>query len=136
MKMKKIVSIIIAAALTLSFGTIMVSAGGHGHHAGAAAQYDRCYFTDEDGDGVCDRHGSDCRFIDEDGDVCDRHGSNCRFIDEDGNGVCDRHGSDCRFIDEDGDGVCDRKPQSCSGYGQGRGRHSGFGCHNGQGQRC
>ena len=73
------------------------------------------WFTDADGDGICDNAGAMCAFVDADGD-----------------GICDNAGAMCAFVDADGDGVCDN-------LGSGQSRGSGYGFRGGcgfRGGRC
>lgn len=68
--------------------------------------------------------------------LCNYCGSECQFIDEDGDGICDNYsnqkncgkGLGLGYIDEDGDGVCDNY---VSGRRGGRG-----GCGVGRGRGC
>ena len=63
--MKKLFSGVLAAAVVLSLGAAAASAAGLGRGP---------YFTDADGDGICDNAGSMCAYVDEDGDgVCDNY---------------------------------------------------------------
>lgn len=104
--MKKVLLSVLSAAVVFSMcmATAFAAASGCGR-----------YFTDADGDGICDRAGS---------------GSACVDADEDG--LCDvcgvAHVQFCggNFVDEDADGICDNY---ASGQGIGRGR----GCHGGRG---
>lgn len=101
--MKKVFLGILAAAVILSMCATAAFAAGPGSGR---------YFTDADGDGVCDNCGI-CRRSSMDGTVCGRN-----------------------FTDEDGDGVCDNyvPGQGQSGYGCGsQGRH-GNGFRGGRGK--
>ncbi|TGY95563.1 hypothetical protein E5329_14165 [Petralouisia muris] len=94
------------------------------------------YYTDANGDGVCDHcaHGGACgNYVDANGDgICDycAHGGACgNYVDADGNGVCDycsHNGSGhCgSYVDSNGDGVCDNYTGG-SGNGYGGGHHGG-----------
>lgn len=69
----------IAVALACALGATGAWAAGPGR-AGAqrTCTTARCLFTDENGDGLCDRTGQGRYFVDENGDgVCDNRGTGC-----------------------------------------------------------
>lgn len=70
--MKKIVTIIMAAALILSVGTTSAFAAGRN-------------YVDANSDGVCDNYGTRGNG--------NGNGLGLGFVDEDGDGVCDNRGS-------------------------------------------
>ena len=107
MKLKKIWTVCLTAALLLSVGATGAFAARFGQ-----------------GQGDCKR---DCLSK----ETCT---SACRFADEDGDGLCDlcvrAAGDACRFADEDGDGWCDSRaagtrPQDGTGCRQGGRGHCG-----------
>lgn len=85
--MKKLLSVILAVAMTAAMLGVTASAHGHhggGHHSGTKTKIvyhcqNDCTYVDADGDGICDN--------------CDSKGYYCK--------------KDCSYIDEDGDGICD-----------------------------
>ena len=113
--MKKIVIAVIVVALLVAIGTIGAFAAGPSPAARAVSA--GRYYTDADGDGVCDNYG-----------FCGKY-----YADADGDGVCDNYGA-CGngqyYVDADGDGVCDNYG-ACVNYG-GCGDHSGWGHCRGQ----
>lgn len=77
--MKRTVAMI-AIALACALGATGAWAAGPGR-AGAqrTCTTARCLFTDENGDGVCDRTEQGRYFMDENGDgVCDNRSTGCR----------------------------------------------------------
>lgn len=118
--MKKALSGILSTAIVLSVLTATAFAAGPGCGR---------YFSDLDGDGICDLCGTEHR-------VClIREGT--AFVDADGDGICDNCGTyhwcgmagagfGGNFVDADGDGVCDNYG-SGQGYGYGRGTRGGRG---------
>lgn len=99
--MKKLLTIILAAAMTVSMLGVTASAHGHhskGHYSNAKTKIvyhceKDCTYCDKDGDGICD----DCGNY---GYYCKK---NCSYIDEDSDGICDN----C-----DTKGVCSYKPKA------------------------
>ncbi len=100
--MKKLLSVILAAAMTASMLGVTVSAhGGHhskGHHTNAKTRIvyhceKDCTYCDNDGDGICDECGNYGYYCEKD----------CTFTDDDGDGICDN----C-----DTKGVCSYKPKA------------------------
>lgn len=134
--MKKVLLAMATGMLALS----LITAG-----ALAAPAHQGRYFTDADGNGVCDHLAAQAGV---------QAGCGRYFVDADGDGVCDHQTEDCRclwqgasagqatfvptaqtgygpnFVDADGDGVCDRYTTG-SWPQDGTGRRAGFhkGCH-------
>lgn len=109
MKTKKIFTGVAAAALVLTLGAVSFS---------AAETVKGRFFTDLDGDGVCDFSGRGCAFADEDGDgICDFYNGQI------GSGA--NQGQN--FADDNNDGICDNYSQNrCGGFGRGCG-NGGYG---------
>ncbi len=115
--MRKLICMLLALTVLLAAGIPGAFAhhGGHGgHHAyrrQTAAQQTLCQFLDDNGDGVCDNHGTDtCRHPGR----CSQE--TCEFTDEDQDGFCDS----CKGFspepgsgDRNGDGRCDACGRTC-----------------------
>lgn len=107
--MRKVYLGLLAALITLSAGA---------NTAFAAGCRGECYFTDANGDGICD-NAVGCVYSDADGDdICDICGIN--------HGSCPG-GRGAAFADADGDGVCDN-------YVSGQGTGCGHGLRGGHGR--
>lgn len=105
--MKKLLVNILMMAVVLSAGTTSAFAAGYGQGA---------YFTDANGDGICDYAGANCPY----------------YADADGDGICDNYGNGYGryFVDADGDGICDNYANgACPGRGMGRGCGFRGGCY-------
>lgn len=109
MKTKRIFTGVAAAALVLTLGAVSFS---------AAETVKGRFFTDPDGDGICDFSGRGCTFADEDGDgICDFYNEQI------GSGA--NQGQN--FADDNNDGICDNYSQNrCGGFGRGCG-NGGYG---------
>lgn len=109
--MKAIAAAVLTAAFALTAGAVTTFAAGP-----AAGRY----FTDANGDGICDRAVSVCLYAASGLQACPRlaDGQDSTEADALGRG----------FIDEDSDGVCDRyEGRLCP--------RDGNGCRNGCGRR-
>lgn len=104
-----------AAVLTTAFA---LTAGAVG--AFAASPATGRYFTDADGDGICDRAISACLYAASNLQACPRLADGQEWTETDFQG---RY-----FTDADGDGVCDR-------YEDGLCLRSGTGCQSGHCRR-
>lgn len=109
MKTKKIFTGVAAAALVLTLGAVSFS---------AAETVKGRFFTDLDGDGICDFSGRGCAFADEDNDgICDFYNEQI------GSGA--NQGQN--FADDNNDDICDNYSQNrCGGFGRGCG-NGGYG---------
>lgn len=137
MKMKKLVTGVIVAAVLLTVGVMNVVAATNGRRG-----MGRCAagtYADADGDGICDNRGTaGCAFTDADGDgICDTC-SSCTDADKDGK--CD--GGSCTgncggtFTDADGDGICDNRNSGCTDGSCGNGARTGLQNGSGRGAGC
>ena len=101
--MKKLLSVILAAAMAASMLGVTVSAHGHsskGHHTTVKTKIvyhcqEDCTYCDDNGDGICDDCGNYGYYCEKD----------CTFTDDDEDGYCDN----C-----DAKGICSYKPKARS----------------------
>ncbi len=133
--MKKILIVLLTAAMSISVLGVGVFAHGH-HRRTVSTNYagNHCGFIDENCDGICDNCSTGsgmvgctghCTSYIENG-MCDCNTVVYAYIDTNKNGFCDNCGgvnrssgaryynsickctkTVCNFIDEDGDGLCD-----------------------------
>ena len=119
--MKKTVSKFLTATILLSVGTTCVFAAGLGQNQTGSEGKNgifecavNCFYTDADGDGICDDYASG---------ICGRY-----YTDADGDGICDNYASGVcgrYYTDADGDGICDNYASGVCARG-GAGRGNGF----------
>lgn len=81
---KKILAGVLAAALLLPVGTggTITASARCGHGGNGCGRY----YTDEDGDGICDNYGGQCHGRGNKANGCGRY-----YTDEDGDGICDNY---------------------------------------------
>ncbi len=91
--MKKVLSVLAAAALISSFTGVSVSAHCRRDRSESSVYCGKyCEFTDCDEDGLCDSCGKKCRFTDKDDDgVCDVCGKDHCPEDKDSNNCGGSH---------------------------------------------
>ena len=104
MKMKKLLTGILTTAIVLSIGTTSALAAGSGRGQcgtkSASKNYAETacrYYTDADGDGICDNCGTAV--------TGNGNGNRNNYVDADGDGVCDNAGSGAKHGCGQGNGA-------------------------------